>query len=397
MSVPEIILLIMLTISVVISVFTLTRFASLRREINDYRVETNRTVNDAFSGFGNMLYNSQQSTAEVQSQRLMEMNERFRQMQEENARQMEEIRSTVDEKLQKTLDERIGQSFQLVSQRLDQVSRGLGEMQNLAAGVGDLKKVLSNVKTRGILGEVQLGSILAEILPPEQYAENVNTAGIGNNTVEFAVRLPGDGDQPVWLPIDSKFPGDSYARLVDAYDSGDKAAVIAAQRNLIQMIRKEAKDIHDKYIAPPATTNFGILFLPFEGLYAEVVRLGMIEQLQRDYNVNIAGPTTMAALLNSLQMGFRTLAIQKRSGEVWKVLGAVKTELGNFESVLAKAQKNLNQANNNLETLIGVRTRAMQRRLKDVTELPGYQADRMLDLEEGYESMYTFEEEKDNE
>ena len=396
MSVPEIILLIMLTVSIVISVFTLTRFASLRREINDYRVETNRTVNDAFSSFGNMLYNSQQSTAEVQSQRLMEMNERFRQMQEENARQMEEIRSTVDEKLQKTLDERIGQSFQLVSQRLDQVSRGLGEMQNLAAGVGDLKKVLSNVKKRGILGEVQLGSILAEILPPEQYAENVNTAGIGNNTVEFAVRLPGDGDQPVWLPIDSKFPGDSYARLVDAYDSGDKAAVIAAQRNLIQMIRKEAKDIHDKYISPPATTNFGILFLPFEGLYAEVVRLGMIEQLQRDYNVNIAGPTTMAALLNSLQMGFRTLAIQKRSGEVWKVLGAVKTELGNFESVLAKAQKNLNQANNNLETLIGVRTRAMQRRLKDVTELPGYQADRMLDLEEGYESMYTFEEEKDD-
>ena len=397
MSVPEIILLVLLTVSIVISVFIVTRFASLRREINDYRIETNRTVNDAFSSFGNMLYNSQQSTAEIQSQRLMEMNERFRQMQEENARQMEEIRSTVDEKLQKTLDERIGQSFQVVSQRLDQVSRGLGEMQNLAAGVGDLKKVLSNVKTRGILGEVQLGSILSEILPPEQYAENVNTTGIGSNTVEFAVRLPGDGDRPVWLPIDSKFPGDSYARLVDAYDSGDKTAVIAAQRNLIQMIRKEAKDIRDKYIAPPATTNFGILFLPFEGLYAEVVRLGMIEQLQRDYNVNIAGPTTMAALLNSLQMGFRTLAIQKRSGEVWQVLGAVKTELGNFEAVLTKAQKNLNQANNNLETLIGVRTRAMQRRLKDVTELPGFQAGRMLDLEEGYESMYSYEEDRDDE
>ena len=397
MSVPEIILLVLLTVSIVISVFIVTRIASLRREINDYRIETNRTVNDAFSSFGNMLYNSQQSTAEIQSQRLMEMNERFRQMQEENARQMEEIRSTVDEKLQKTLDERIGQSFQVVSQRLDQVSRGLGEMQNLAAGVGDLKKVLSNVKTRGILGEVQLGSILSEILPPEQYAENVNTTGIGSNTVEFAVRLPGDGDRPVWLPIDSKFPGDSYARLVDAYDSGDKTAVIAAQRNLIQMIRKEAKDIRDKYITPPATTNFGILFLPFEGLYAEVVRLGMIEQLQRDYNVNIAGPTTMAALLNSLQMGFRTLAIQKRSGEVWQVLGAVKTELGNFEAVLTKAQKNLNQANNNLETLIGVRTRAMQRRLKDVTELPGFQAGRMLDLEEGYESMYSYEEDRDDE
>ncbi|MBQ6583130.1 MAG: DNA recombination protein RmuC, partial [Mogibacterium sp.] len=247
------------------------------------------------------------------------------------------------------------------------------------------------------LGEVQLGSILSEILPPEQYAENVNTTGIGSNTVEVTVRLPGDGERPVWLPIDSKFPGDSYARLVDAYDSGDKTAVIAAQRNLIQMLRKEAKDIRDKYIAPPATTNFGILFLPFEGLYAEVVRLGMIEQLQRDYNVNIAGPTTMAALLNSLQMGFRTLAIQKRSGEVWQVLGAVKTELGNFEAVLTKAQKNLNQANNNLETLIGVRTRAMQRRLKDVTELPGFQAGRMLDLEEGYESMYSYEEDRDDE
>lgn len=397
MSIPEVILLVLIVISIVISVFTMTRLASLRREINDYRVETNRTVSDSFSSFSNMLYNSQMSTVEVQNQRLMEMNERFRQMQEENGKQLEEIRVMVDEKLQKTLDERLGQSFQAVSQRLDQVSKGLGEMQSLASGVGDLKKVLSNVKTRGILGEVQLGAILSEILPPEQYAENVNTAGIGNNTVEFAVRLPGDGDTPVWLPIDSKFPGDSYAKLVDAYDSGDKAAVTAAQRGLIQMIRKEAKDIHEKYISPPATTSFGILFLPFEGLYAEVVRLGMIEQLQRDYNVNIAGPTTMAALLNSLQMGFRTLAIQKRSGEVWQVLGAVKTELGNFESVLQKAQKNLNQANNNLETLIGVRTRAMQRRLKDVTELPGYQADRMLDLEEGYESLYSMSGDKDDE
>ena len=225
-------------------------------------------------------------------------------------------------KLQKTLEERISKSFQLVSERLEQVYKGLGEMQNLAAGVGDLKKVLSNVKTRGILGEVQLGAILEQILTPEQYEENVRTKSTGSERVEFAVKLPGDDEGTVWLPIDAKFPGDAYAKLVDAYELGDPNAVEEAAKNLERIIKSEAKDIHDKYIEPPYTTDFGIMFLPFEGLYAEVVRRGLLETLQRDYKVNIAGPTTMAALLNSLQMGFRTLAIQKRSGEVWNVLGA---------------------------------------------------------------------------
>ncbi|TDP58406.1 DNA recombination protein RmuC [Aminicella lysinilytica] len=404
----DITLIIMLAVSIVISIFTVTRFASVRKEINQYRTETSHNINDAFSSFGNMVFNNQKSATEAQDKRLAELNEKFNQMSleneqklenirstmsqkigeltEDNNRQLEKMRNTVDEKLQKTLEERIGQSFRTVSERLEQVSKGLGEMQTLATGVGDLKKVLSNVKTRGILGEVQLGAILEEILAPEQYAENVNTRGEGSNVVEFAVKLPGENGKSVWLPIDSKFPGDAYAKLVDAYDVGDVDIINAAQKNLVTMIKNEAKDIKTKYIAPPNTTNFGIMFLPFEGLYAEVVRLGMVETLQHDYNVNIAGPTTMAALLNSLQMGFRTLAIQKRSSEVWDVLGAVKTEFGKFEDVLVKAQNNLNQANNNLDTLIGTRTRVMQRKLKSVTELSGDQAAEMFDfnsLEDG--------------
>ena len=404
----DITLIIMLAVSIVISIFTVTRFASVRKEINQYRTETSHNINDAFSSFGNMVFNNQKSATEAQDKRLAELNEKFNQMSleneqklenirstmsqkigeltEDNNRQLEKMRNTVDEKLQKTLEERIGQSFRTVSERLEQVSKGLGEMQTLATGVGDLKKVLSNVKTRGILGEVQLGAILEEILAPEQYAQNVNTRGEGSNVVEFAVKLPGENGKSVWLPIDSKFPGDAYSKLVDAYDVGDVDAINAAQKNLVTMIKNEAKDIKTKYIAPPNTTNFGIMFLPFEGLYAEVVRLGMVETLQHDYNVNIAGPTTMAALLNSLQMGFRTLAIQKRSSEVWDVLGAVKTEFGKFEDVLVKAQNNLNQANNNLDTLIGTRTRVMQRKLKSVTELSGDQAAEMFDfnsLEDG--------------
>ncbi len=404
----DITLIIMLAVSIVISIFTVTRFASVRKEINQYRTETSHNINDAFSSFGNMVFNNQKSATEAQDKRLAELNEKFNQMSleneqklenirstmsqkigeltEDNNRQLEKMRNTVDEKLQKTLEERIGQSFRTVSERLEQVSKGLGEMQTLATGVGDLKKVLSNVKTRGILGEVQLGAILEEILAPEQYAENVNTRGEGSNVVEFAVKLPGENGKSVWLPIDSKFPGDAYAKLVDAYDVGDVDIINAAQKNLVTMIKNEAKDIKTKYIAPPNTTNFGIMFLPFEGLYAEVVRLGMVETLQHDYNVNIAGPTTMAALLNSLQMGFRTLAIQKRSSEVWDVLGAVKTEFGKFEDVLVKAQNNLNQANNNLDTLIGTRTRVMQRKLKSVTELSEDQAAEMFDfnsLEDG--------------
>ncbi len=290
-------------------------------------------------------------------------------IRQENTHQLEQMRQTVDEKLQKTLNDRISQSFQLVNQRLEQVYTGLGEMKTLASGVGDLKKVLSNVKTRGVLGEVQLGAILEQILSPEQYEANVKTKPGSTNFVEFAVKLPGSDDGTVWLPVDAKFPVDAYEQLLDAYDAADADAVKAAGSVLEQRIRAFAKDIRDKYIDPPNTTDFGIMFLPIEGLYAEVVRRGMIEVLQRDYKVNIAGPTTMAALLNSLQMGFKTLAIQKRSGEVWKVLGAVKTEFDKFGTVVQAAQQRLEQANSELDKLVGVRTRQIQRKLKDVTSL----------------------------
>ncbi len=290
-------------------------------------------------------------------------------MQQQNEKKLDEMRQTVDEKLQKTLESRIGESFRVVSERLEQVWKGLGEMQNLAVGVGDLKKVLSNVKNRGILGEIQLGAILRDLLSPEQYEENVVTKPGTRNPVEFAVRLPGDGDQPVLLPIDSKFPADAYQELLDAYDAGSAAEIEAAGKALDARLRIFAKDIREKYIDPPNTTEFGIMFLPFEGLYAEVVRRGLVEELQREYRVNIAGPTTMAALLNSLQMGFRTLAIQKRSGEISKVLGAVKTEFATFEKVLTDAQNQIGRVNTSLDSLIGVRTRQINRRLKTVTEL----------------------------
>ena len=300
-------------------------------------------------------------------------------MQRDNRAQLEQMRQTVDEKLQKTLNDRITQSFQLVNERLQEVYTGLGEMKTLASGVGDLKKVLSNVKTRGILGEYQLGAIISEILSPEQYEENVVTHPGTTNRVEFAVRLPGDGGNTVYLPIDAKFPGDTYAALVDAYDSGDPAQIAAAQAALEARIKGCAKDIRDKYIDPPNTTDFAIMFLPFEGLYAEVVRMGLVDTLQRAYRVNIAGPTTFAALLNSLQMGFRTLAIQKRSGEVWNVLGAVKTEFETFGSVLEAAQKRIEQTSQELDKLVGVRTRKINSRLRAVSSLPAEDSRRLLD------------------
>ena len=294
------------------------------------------------------------------------MESRISSMQAENDRRLGEIRETVDEKLQKTLEERLHKSFSLVSQQLEQVSRGLGEMQTLANGGGDLKKVLSNVKTRGILGEIQLGAILQEILSPSQYAENIATIPASSERVEFAIKLPGDGETPVWLPVDAKFPGDAYATLQQAYESGDTSAVQAAASVLEKRIKGFAKDIRTKYIHPPHTTDFGIMFLPTEGLYAEVVRRGFSEQIQREYKIVVAGPTTMAALLNSLQMGFRTLAIQKRSGEVWQVLSGVKAEFDTFASALTQAQNRLNQASKELENLVGVRTRQIQRRLRAV-------------------------------
>lgn len=310
---------------------------------------------------------------------------RLEALQEDNSKQLDKMRETVDEKLQKTLDDRITQSFKMVNDRLQEVYTGLGEMKNLASGVGDLKKVLSNVKTRGIMGELQLGAIIEEMLPQEQYEENVVTKLGTQNRVEFAIKLPGDGDRSVYLPIDAKFPADTYHQLVDAYDTGDTAAIAAAYSALETRIKGCAKDIHDKYIDPPNTTDFAIMFLPFEGLYAEVVRHGLVDILQRQYKVNIAGPTTFAALLNSLQMGFRTLAIQKRSSEVWNVLGAVKTEFSTFNDVLVAAQKRIEQTSSELDKLVGVRTRKINSKLRSVSELPSLESQKMLDTTDLYE------------
>ena len=290
-------------------------------------------------------------------------------MQEDNNKQLENIRTTVDEKLQNTLENKLNKSFETVSKQLQQVYKSLGEMQNLAVGVGDLKKVLSNVKTRGILGEIQLSAILKEILSPEQYEENVATKKGSRNVVEFAIKLPADDDSFVYLPIDSKFPGDTYAKLVDAMNSGNKEEIEVCSKNLLRTIKSEAKDIHDKYISPPNTTEFAIMFLPFEGLYAEVVNRGMVEVLQREYKVNVAGPSTMGALLNSLQLGFKTLAVQKRSAEVWQILNDVKREFDTFADVLEKTQTKLNQANTELDKLVGVRTRKIQSQLSKVQKL----------------------------
>lgn len=318
---------------------------------------------------------TQQADAAMQTEQKLEqlrrsMTESLNHMQTASQLQLDGIRRTVDEKLQETLDRKLSESFQQVSQRLEAVYKGLGEMQSLAAGVGDLKKVLSNVKTRGILGEIQLGAILEQILSPEQYAANVATKKGSQANVEYAVRLPGSDGRPVWLPVDAKFPLDAYQQLLDAYDAADPALADSAKKALFQRVKGFAKEVRTKYIDPPNTTDFAILFIPTEGLYAELIRGGMAETLQRDYQVTLAGPTTMSALLNSLQMGFRTLAIQKRSGEVWKVLGAVKTEFNTFASVLESTQKRLAQAGDDLDKLVGVRTRKIQSTLKQVEALP---------------------------
>ncbi|MFR4405799.1 MAG: DNA recombination protein RmuC [Anaerovoracaceae bacterium] len=360
----------------------------IRDEISKSRKETTETVQSSVKTLGEMLSQNQMESIDMQSRRLSELNKQFTgtsmdieqrlenirlsmenkitMMTEENNRQLSEMRNTVDEKLQKTLEDRIGRSFRQVSDTLEQVTRGLGEMQNLAAGVGDLKKVLSNVKTRGILGEIQLGAILAQILSPEQYEENAAVKG-GSERVEYAVKFPGEGDGYVYLPIDSKFPADAYMNLQNAFDTSDRQLIKSATDGLKNAVLKAAKDIKTKYINPPRTTEFAIMFLPFEGLYAEVLRLGMVEVLQRDYRVSIAGPTTMAAMLNSFQMGFKSLALQKRSGEVWDTLAKVRTEFDKFGDVLSKTQTKMEQAQKDLEALVGVRTRGIQRALKNVS------------------------------
>lgn len=348
------------------------------------REEISSSINSSIKAMGDMLSSAQKMSGDAVGNQLSLLENRFKTLesnnemkldairtsmirhltgiQEENSKKLEAIQTTVNEKLESKMNE----SFRLVSERLEQVYKGLGEMQNIASGVGDLKKVLSNVKNRGILGEIQLGAILREILAPEQYEVDIATIPKSVNRVEFAVKLPGNGDSCVYLPIDSKFPGDTFSALQDAYDSGNSETVAAAKKNLHTVLKKCAKDIREKYVEPPYTTNFGIMFLPFEGLYAEVVNSGMIETLQRDYSINVCGPSTMAAMLNSLQMGFQTLAIQKKSSQVWEILGAVKSEFLKFSKALEDTQNRIKKVDEDLEKLVGVRTRQINRKLSAV-------------------------------
>lgn len=393
----ETVLLIILSIALVVMAVVLVIVLSKNKNNNiddaiyDASKKLNQDTVNSVKLMSDMINQNQVNMAENQKFQLQQMENRLKTfsmeneqklenirstvekkltyMQEDNNKQLENIRTTVDEKLQNTLENKLNKSFETVSKQLQQVYKGLGEMQNLAVGVGDLKKVLSNVKTRGILGEIQLSAILKEILSPEQYEENVATKKGSRNVVEFAIKLPADDDSFVYLPIDSKFPGDTYAKLVDAMNSGNKEEIEISSKNLLRTIKSEAKDIHDKYISPPNTTEFAIMFLPFEGLYAEVVNRGMVEVLQREYKVNVAGPSTMGALLNSLQLGFKTLAVQKRSAEVWQILNDVKREFDTFADVLEKTQTRLNQANTELDKLVGVRTRKIQSQLSKVQKL----------------------------
>lgn len=349
------------------------------------REEVSANVQLSVRNLGEILSSGQKASGDSVNEQLRTLENRFRTLeanneqrldqirktisdqllniQTENSRKLEAIQSTVSEKLENKMNE----SFKLVSERLEQVYKGLGEMQSIASGVGDLKKVLSNVKNRGILGEIQLGAILEDILVPEQYDREAATIPGSSNRVEFAVKLPGgESGSHIYLPIDSKFPGDTYAALQDAYDSGDPERVADARKQLIAAVKKSAKDIRDKYVQPPYTTNFGIMFLPFEGLYSEVVSSGATESLQREFSVSVAGPSTMAAMLNSLQMGFRTLAIQKKSNQVWEILGAVKSEFLNFSKALEETQKHIKKVDDDLEKLVGVRTRQINRKLSAI-------------------------------
>lgn len=358
----------------------------LNKNAKDNREELTQSL----KSFSDVFSKNVKDFNELQKQKFDAMATKQDELVKSTEIKLEKMRETVDEKLHKTLEERLGQSFKIVSERLEAVQKGLGEMQNLANGVGDLKKVLSNVKTRGVLGEIQLGNILEQIMAPEQYEANVKTKEGSNDHVEFAIKLPGKDDhgKEVYLPIDAKFPQEDYVRLQTAYDVGDVAGVDAANRALVQSIKKFAKDIRDKYIDPPNTTDFGIMFLPIEGLFAEVVRQPeVVALLQREYKIIVTGPTTLAAMLNSLQMGFKTLAIQRRSSEVWQILGAVKTEFGKFGGVLEKAQKKINEANKELDSLVGTRTKMMLSKLKKVEQLPTTESVELLgesiEVEEG--------------
>lgn len=342
---------------------------NLKEDFRINREEINNLNRDNRQELSSTLHNVKSEINDVLREKFSKLDESQRNLLTSNEQKLEQMRVTVDEKLQKTLNERLSQSFEVVSGQLDKVQKGLGEMQNLAQDVGGLKKVLSNVKMRGGIGEVQLSMLLEQILAPDQYEPNVVTKKHGTEVVEFAIRLPGKDEYQttVWLPVDAKFPAEVYAHLQDAYDAGDIGPIEAAQKTLEITIKKMAKDICEKYIEAPYTTDFAIMFLPFEGIYAEVVRkASLLEDLQRNYKVIVTGPSTFAAILNSLQMGFRTLAIQKRSSEVWRILGSVKTEFEKFGGLLEKAQKNIQIASNTIDEVMGKRTRAIQRKLKDI-------------------------------
>jgi DNA recombination protein RmuC len=366
------------------------KLASLNETLNTNAKENRGELKLSLKEFQEAFSKNVKEFNEMQRQKFDQMNLKQEELVKTTELKLEKMRETVDEKLHKTLEERLGKSFEIVTQQLLKVQKGLGEMQQLASGVGDLKKVLSNVKTRGILGEIQLGNILDQILSPEQYDSNVKTKKGSDALVEFAIKLPGKdiNDSGVYLPIDAKFPQEDYIRLQTAYDAGDALAIESSIKALVASIKRFAKDISTKYIDPPHTTDFGIMFLPIEGLFAEVVRQpDLITLLQREYKIVITGPTTLAAMLNSLQMGFRTLAIQKRSSEVWNVLSVVKKEFTTFGGVLEKAQKKLNEANNEIETLVTTRSRMMLSKLRNVEQLEDQflekpPSDSMIDFKE---------------
>jgi DNA recombination protein RmuC len=379
-------------------------FQRNRQEANEISKTNRDELSNALKSFENKFYDNIKGLNERLKERFGEFNRQqseinklsnenikhientiekeLKSIREDNTKQLDEMRKTVDEKLQTTLEKRLGESFKQVSERLEQVHKGLGEMQNIATGVGDLKKVLSNVKTRGVLGEYQLENILEQILTPEQYGKNVATKKGSQANVEFAIRLPGkEKGRDVWLPVDSKFPIEDYHGLLDAFESGDKKKIESSQNNLIKKIELFAKNISEKYIDPPNTTDFGIMFLPVESLYAEVLRHpGLFETLQKKYKITVTGPTTLSALLNSLQMGFRTLAVQKRSSEVWDILKAVKSEFSQFSVVLEKVHKQIDTASGTLETLRTRRTKVLERKLKDVETISSIESGKILDL-----------------
>ena len=357
----------------------------LSRNMRELRTELNQAISLSTQQMQTTLHRNLMTTNEMQREKFEAMNRQQDILVKSTEKRLDEMRLMVEEKLQKTLNERIGQSFELVRSQLENVQKGLGEMKTLAEDVGGLKKVLGNVKTRGTFGEIQLSALLEQMLSPEQYEANVKTRKNATEFVEFAIKLPGkdNGKDVVYLPIDAKFPKDVYEQYIDAYEEGDASLMESTSKQLEITIKRMAKDIRDKYIEPPYTTDFAILFLPFESIYAEVIRrTALVETLQKDFKIVVTGPTTLGAILNSLQMGFRTLAIQKRTSEVWSVLGAVKTEFGKFGGMLEKVQKNLQNAGDQLEEVMGKRTRAIERKLRQVEALPTEESQKMLRLED---------------